>query len=568
MTGSRFSLALASLIAVWLSGCRSNQPLRAHEVESGKLTLPEADISADHLQPGRLAAVRRYLGSVVLFRPDASAEGLARLIDAASETRLTKAAWLGFRKNELAPKAATRLALVDELSRVETEAASGENVRVARWAAATIWLEQFTDGTPRAEAALGAYCEAKIWELATTAKSLAALYLERPIPLAACEPHYAKAGLLGGEACGPAGSGPRNYAGCLWSEGVFKTRFFEGKFDAAKVEKLHSLLADGTLVGWFTGTRAPQARQAAMNLEKARVSSIFGAANKDVFVPETGTPVATPELAPDAATPAMMITAVEDGPASAAAPGLAPLADAERGEALAKALRPFAARDGGEPSVNDYLFTKAVPAWAEPVSYPVVRAEPAYAGMFAASDPAYGLELAELSAAVDTAAAVESAVRTAESGRFETFTAALRAGAEAATAPDVGMALWINASLTLEPAEDGSAHVALKLDDGANAIESASHDPETGILTVTAEVEEPLALGFGLAPQTEPGRGDPFCNLSAAALTGAKLSLALEPRKIGASFHFYSGVVKLTLADGTAYEGGSNLLGEESSLDQ
>ncbi len=73
--------------------------------------------------------------------------------------------------------------------------------------------------------AWGAYCEAKIVELASNSVFAASSYKELPTPQGLCSDYYASAGLLAGASCQNPKEG--NYFTCLWQEGVGKTRWFQ-----------------------------------------------------------------------------------------------------------------------------------------------------------------------------------------------------------------------------------------------------------------------------------------------------------------------------------------------------
>jgi hypothetical protein len=73
------------------------------------------------------------------------------------------------------------------------------------------------------EANWGAYCEAKIIELATHPVFAKNTYRSKPTPLALCEQYYTDAGFFSGTNC--ENPSDRNYFSCLWQEGVLKTRW-------------------------------------------------------------------------------------------------------------------------------------------------------------------------------------------------------------------------------------------------------------------------------------------------------------------------------------------------------
>ena len=74
------------------------------------------------------------------------------------------------------------------------------------------------------EPAWGAYCEAKVIELASNSIFAASTYKALPSPQPFCAAYYENKGYFAGPSCLNPEKG--NYFSCLWQEGVLKTRWF------------------------------------------------------------------------------------------------------------------------------------------------------------------------------------------------------------------------------------------------------------------------------------------------------------------------------------------------------
>ena len=590
----RFLLWVAAVSPIGTLACKYQRQEPAARQPVGEFDVPGYDLTADPLKDGAPSGTRRYTGSIVLFSPDISPDGLGPLVDAARMTRLKKAAWLDYQKAEVAPRAALVVALKKERTDVDALASAGAAVAEARRAAAWGWFEQrLTDLRPlmapddatTARAIFAAYCEAKIWELATNAKTLGANYIRRPVPLAACEPILTAAGFFSGAPCDDATGAEKlagkSYATCLWREGVFKTRFFSGRYDTSlasepgvsKAAKLAAWLDDGTLTTILTSSRGPRAVEAAMSQDKARLGSVFGTAYKEIFLPIGGAPAGRADqatLTPSDASPAMLIAAIEDGTATGPG-GTPPLLQmplpSAAGQAFADDVKSFASRIAGDPPVNDFLFSAAMPPWPEPVSLAVVKAKPSYTGVFAVTDPAFAPRLKALDAAILAADADQHATDAEDAALFSAYAAALTDGAAKASATDVSEAFWVNSSLVITPVASGAWQAAFKLDDASTeAVEidtaDGAHDPATGSLTFKTSLSKPENFGFMLAGPPR-GPGEPFSLLSSDDVGGAALTLEVWPNKIDDALGFYSGTITLDTRAGTHYEGGVNLLGDQ-----
>ena len=128
-----------------------------------------------------------------------------------------------------------------------------------------------------AQAMWPAYCEAKLWELATNAQ-LSRNYLRRPTPLQLCEPYYASKNYFADASlCGSsADASGNNYFMCIWREGLLKSALFADSYKNARCTPASSPYANrlaaitdwlGTEGGILKGT-LEGADAAAANIER------------------------------------------------------------------------------------------------------------------------------------------------------------------------------------------------------------------------------------------------------------------------------------------------------------
>jgi hypothetical protein len=601
-----WTLAAAAAVAAAASGC-GRRP-QAEPRTSGQLELPPYATDGDPMLGLTAGETRQFKGTAVIFRDDPAPEGLALVADAARRTRLTKADWLGFEQDQVQPVATESARLRDAIRATDALAHQDKSRLAAQAQAARGWFahqvaalksagEIDDAGEAKALEVFGAYCEAKLWELATSGAPAAAAYKTRPTPLQLCEDHYTAAHLLTGPDCAAA-SGGKSYFGCLWREGVLKTRFYIGKYDEAFPNVPESKAA--ALLGWIdSGSLATELASdehgfkitnAAMDQTRLWILNPWGKNYRDAFVPIGGTPEPAPELTLAGSTPAMVLQAVEDHP-QVDTPlalrmfGAAGATLTSMQKALLDDVKAIGVRAPGEPSVNDYLFDEPLVPMPAPVSLPVVKENPSFAFIFDAIAPELKAKLTDLARALTANDAKLASQRAAAADLFTVFTDSMRDGAIAASSQDVSVGLWINASLALDAASpaSGLARARFRLDDATGSevtgcwdgalLQAApcgdgeqltvDHETDSGRLLLTMPIAAPEALGFKLAAPGEPGSGDPFSVLDPAGLAGRTLELELWPGTIGEAFVFYSGKLRI-IADGGAveHEGGVSLLGD------
>lgn len=216
----------------------------AEKQPNGELVLPAYQIeSKSPLFLATESSSADYSGNLVLWKNGVTSAQISAISDASIRIRHERAEFLEFENSQFLPTqdevrkvSQSQLAERAKLGKIEGDIASAtrestiQNSRT--WFSATLsdltstgTVSESEKGT--IERNFGLYCEAKIWELASS-PLLQSKFNKRPTPLQICEPYYDSKGLLA-ESSPSCASSPegRNYADCLWLEGVLKTQIFD-----------------------------------------------------------------------------------------------------------------------------------------------------------------------------------------------------------------------------------------------------------------------------------------------------------------------------------------------------
>lgn len=235
-----FSIATSLIAALAVLGACGKAPT-AKEQQQGQVTLPDYPGGAS----GGFALTddqgfSNFEGNLILWNESVTPPLIQAVSEGSINGRLTKASALRFILDEYLPSQAAVDDAKRDLDAVNARIAKAESRGFATpemKAQTKPVAEQWFDGrlTELADAGaisdadrthattmFGAYCESKLWELATS-QLAHETFDERPTPNQMCEPYFAARGYFADEAlCGDAASG-RNYFDCLWREGVLKS---------------------------------------------------------------------------------------------------------------------------------------------------------------------------------------------------------------------------------------------------------------------------------------------------------------------------------------------------------
>ncbi len=573
MIRHRSIVSIVSFAAFSALACQPGSP----EVEPqprGTIPLPEFRLTADPVQNHALASDMVYRGSALVFDPASTPEQLSGVVAGTRDARLAKASWLKSERQVVRPLTSRMTEIKAAIAAVEAEARRDDNLRTAQAATAKAWLahrldEEAVRGAARAKAdgVWGMYCEAKLWELALSPRIVANRYLTRPSPLQLCEDHYAANDLLTGPRCAPARTkSGLPYFGCLWLDGVMKTAFYADRFNGSfanapeftKASKLNESIENGELATALTDDRAPRVIEGALGLASVRLSRIFGAPFKELFVPDTGTPIDAPELALAAASPAMLISAVEDGKAAVAATALHWLPAKPWTAALTDSLKDMGARPLGDWSVSDFLFHRlgaGVPP-TPPLDLPVVKNNPDFDFIFDAITPELAARLKTLGTELASVTVQRDAAATEALALFDQFTHHLTLTANAASLNGTSnTSLWINAILHVSRLADGFVEVRFSLDEVTGELARGCFDAATGQGAECAPMSDlkttPLTVSH------DPSSGGLTLT---TPYDQHELRLEIHPNQIDDILYFYSGKLTILGEDEVLHQGGLNLM--------
>jgi hypothetical protein len=245
------TIIVASLaLAAGAAGCRPGRllkkPLQASQQPHGELKLPQ---HGDERAPLDLTGTElsvTYDGNLLLWNPKVTPDQIGAISDASVASRVAKAAQREFDLVTLQPEIAAAAAAVtakeaeiaanakavDDTAKAKLNSPEARALKIdaaAKWFDASVAKLEASgaltaDGAAASRENFKAYCEYKIYELATS-RLIQLNYSERPSPLQMCEGYYRAQGLFSADAevCKP---GRGNYFDCLWAEGVFKSQTY------------------------------------------------------------------------------------------------------------------------------------------------------------------------------------------------------------------------------------------------------------------------------------------------------------------------------------------------------
>ncbi len=185
---------------------------------------------------------RRFTGSLLIWNQTAGAEQAATMLKLAGASASTQVNMLRYIHENITPFAKeldAAMAANNQAKNVVLQSTAGQSI-VAADALFEDMLAKAAAARPmtdaelvRARTVFGYYCEAKLWERAVQNQLINIEYTRRPLPVAMCESVYRQLGLiLESEpecAANPAGA---DYFGCLWKQGVLKTRLLQVVYGA------------------------------------------------------------------------------------------------------------------------------------------------------------------------------------------------------------------------------------------------------------------------------------------------------------------------------------------------
>jgi hypothetical protein len=555
-------------------------------------------------------------GSLLLWNPQASPALIAAVSEASIRARATKAAELKYNRGELQPlEAAYAKKVIAKNDAKKAVQLAEESQSKSRRPLAENWFNQrllqlknelvlTAADLDAAKKNFAAYCEYKIWELATHSL-LQQKLLERPTPLAMCEPVYAERGYLNvaSEACSPASTATgKDYFPCLWNEGVLLTSLF-------------TPLAEPTCGG--TSVRKDQKRG-----DVVREWLANGVLRAALFDPELANPLATKSFGEmlrndfllkrvsftgDFSRHAELTTCkkafkfqplgdgsladrdlselklmVEENPSRGVSLTLLPMTgdlgrDEARWKMLGEPLFFIGARSGASASVNDRLFNKAV--GAELATFPAyedgVSASPFFADLRrAAQAPAALLiKLRAESEAVKVLkrqlkATQQKSLSLSQQARVADQKSAQTGAAPGAALAISGMSLrlkrhksMLEVHLMLQNATGALVGCAtltnsgclIEKTPGTMEFSDVTFDAINGILSVNISLADPAAVGLGLLPRRD---GEPtFVEVLPANLKGRDLRLEFYPNRLDGTLDFYTGKAFIKSGDLVELEG-------------
>lgn len=610
---------VATILAAFTAGCGDVQAPEADEQVVTPVTVPMPAANPD--QPFMLKADQAtvtYGGSLLMWDAAVTPTQIAAVAKASVDGRLLKAGNLSCRSVDLAPPQQQSADLTNRRRAlaVQIERAKSDGTRIAQVLrpAVASWFEGrladlknkgeiSTTDVKHARANFAAYCEYKIWELATN-PLLKNKFDARPTPLQMCEPYYARAGLFktDGTLCQDTGS-RRDYFSCLWQQGVMETKVFKGKLDTAACDVV-GLTRAAAITAWV-GT--DEFRQALFDTELADGIQSYGellnaailargtipseVRAKYPFFADCKKAFKNDLAAPPAATweyaSLLDLKSIVEGPGDGTE--LYTLLPKNRAHSLlAQPITTFAQRTVTDAAVNDRLFNQNAQGTVRPGDYfyKLYLTAPDFAAVRAEEDQAVPADLRVAASRLDSElASVATQLANAEgvmAARVRDLSQATLAGVKAVIDPGATtlfMSLVISVSRTLTGLD-----VVLTLGDGMHSMvgcapynESTGCIPEadlaagklhknfdladynlsSGKLTLDVKLDDLAAIGLQTAPRSSASPN--FNALGPEVLGGRVLRLEGYANQVGGSLRIVTGKVLLVEAadrDGTAlYEG-------------
>lgn len=246
---------MAALAVIGLFACRPTA--KPDDQSRGQLEIPQfPKASSGGFDLTDLTSMSRHFsGWLLLWDKNANREDMAEVLNASINFHRSYAQYLAFFSREVTPlrrekadlKAAIQTLITDnnhELKAARTTAASS-------WFTETLQSASLLDEEDRqnAQQKFSLFCDAKIWEFATTKENLQRAFIDRPTPAILCEGYYSQQGYFNPSApsCAATHSGS-NFFSCLWREGVLRTPLFARIRDSLALINLEDQVVENALL--------------------------------------------------------------------------------------------------------------------------------------------------------------------------------------------------------------------------------------------------------------------------------------------------------------------------------
>ena len=243
---TRFTDWLVLLLCCAAISCRAIKD--PEDQNSAALTLPgypeEENSPAFGLSELGLGS-RNFNGWLILFDQNARREDLAEVIQSTTLFHRYYAQYLAHYAKRVAPLRLVRAELLKQQSELTNKADAA--FRLERWRALGHWVVDKLASSPlnlegpelaSSKENFSLFCDAKVWEFATTRSNLQSIFLVRPTPAVVCEEYYSAQGYFSDTSASCSNSPiPKDFFSCIWREGVVKTGLFH------RINDFHRLAA-------------------------------------------------------------------------------------------------------------------------------------------------------------------------------------------------------------------------------------------------------------------------------------------------------------------------------------
>jgi hypothetical protein len=170
---------------------------------------------------------REFTGSLLIWKPETTRADVQAISEA---TRASNQAYVE-RVEQVSAAFDGTFTDIDsaiseaQVQRDELAAESGVRDRLARLDYASRWFDSelavlqerdAASDTVHARRLFERYCDAKLWQFATSVLLADGVFSQRPTPSAVCEPHFAARQYFEGADCSPAEGSARSYYACFW----------------------------------------------------------------------------------------------------------------------------------------------------------------------------------------------------------------------------------------------------------------------------------------------------------------------------------------------------------------
>ena len=259
-------LILASVIA----SC-GVQVKKAKHQEGVKLDIPKPNGGmVDTFSLTNEQTIQSYVGNLIFWQDDAKVEQIQAMAEVSQKSRNINSAILDYLVDKEIPQREniTKLEIEKAAKGLEMKTliregkGSGFKVILAQKAVTNDFFASRLDALEQegalnsvqrgyAETWFPRYCEAKLWELATSYQ-LSENFALRPTPLEMCEYYYADKYFANDELCGRSldVKTGKNYFKCIWEEGVLKSPLFaEGLADQSC--RTDDIAIQDKIKGWY-----------------------------------------------------------------------------------------------------------------------------------------------------------------------------------------------------------------------------------------------------------------------------------------------------------------------------